>query len=26
VDPQEAVRVVQETTPGLLEPFLLRPR
>ena len=23
VDPQEAVRVVQETTPGLLEPFLL---
>ena len=26
VDPQEAVRVVQETTPGLLEPFLLGPR
>jgi putative membrane protein len=26
VDPLEAVRVVQETTPGLLEPFLLRPR
>jgi putative membrane protein len=26
VHPQEAVRVVEETTPGLLEPFLLRPR
>ncbi len=24
VDPQEAVRVVEEATPGLLEPFLLR--